>query len=496
MSKVTKEDLVREFQRLKNEAEGTKENNNNTEEEDDSSSSEKGGLSEDEINSIVDDLSDVFKSVAGIEDTKVTKIKTDRDFDIEDDEDEDTSDVEIKTPKININANDIRVDNSNRKSILDEENEKLQEELRIKKELSKSIEKYEVTPEMYNRGQRLLAQESGVAKTKEKFNPDDYVVAAMIKQNKGRKPDLIPDPRNKWVQLDSFNKVNGSKSILNEKNSINCSDLSRSKLLSNIPDWVIKSPAAAVMYKKKVFGKLLKTVKRDLGTDIQRLIISNNTFIANGKLVNFNGVFGGDTTLDICDIVDFGTILKECPKLLMLDIDNEVFEVLCNEYTIDLDIIEVARLLFGNFNLLTEFTVNNDKFTRTMMNSIERDNRIRELKELLHESKNRNEFDAELKSRLTRVGRKSFKDRLKDSNRLNLAGTTEKKLITKGGLARGVGAGVVTASAFVLFGLFNITDAAFKGHLRKGLNNTKQAFSNTASGAAKAGNFVRNFGKK
>ena len=504
-NKVTYKDLQKAFKDLMNEdnadenesgAINNKNNSKDDTEEEDSSSVADFELSEDEIDTIVNNLGSALGLSKNVDNDEQIKIKSDSDFDFVDDSDADTDEVDIKAPKININANDILVDNSNRESILDKERAKLHEELKAKEELNKSIANYEVTTEMYQKGQRLLAKENGCVETEEKFNPEDYVVAAMIKQNKGRKPDMIPNPKDKWIQIASFNNVNSSKSILNDKNSIDCSGLSKSKLINNVPNWVVKSPKSARLYKKNIFSNLLKGAKKNLGGDIQRLIISNNNLIINGKMVNFNGVFGGDNSLDIVDILDFSVLRKEAPKLLALSIDDEAFEVLCNEYIIDLDIVEVAKTIFNQFNLLSEFVVNSTKITRNMINSMEREERIKELREDLKELRNRREFDAELKSRLTRVGGKSFKDLLKDSNRDNIAGKAEKRLITKGGIVRGIGGGALVISSFLVVGAFNILDWPFKGYLHKGFSHIKSGFNETANVSAGLWNWSHNVGKK
>ena len=502
-NKVTYEDLQKAFKDLMNEdkAEESKgdsldsnkanrDTNKDATEDDDSSSVDDIELSEDEIDTIVSNLGSALGLSKNEDINEQIKIKSDSDFDFVDDSDEDINDtVDIKIPNSELQRN-------NRESILDKERAKLHEELKAKEELKKSIANYEVTTEMYQKGQRLLAKENGGVKTEEKFNPEDYVVAAMIKQNKGRKPDMIPNPKDKWIQIASFNNINSSKSMLNDKNSIDCSGLSKSKLINNVPNWVVKSPKSARLYKKNIFSNLLKGAKKNLGGDIQRLIISNNILIINGKMVNFNGVFGGDSSLDIVDILDFSILRKEAPKLLALSIDDEAFEVLCNEYIIDLDIVEVAKTIFNQFNLLNEFVVNSTKITRNMINSMEREERIKELREDLKELRNRREFDAELKSRLTRVGGKSFKDLLKDSNRDNIAGKAEKRLITKGGVVRGIGGGALVVASFLVVGAFNILDWPFKGYLHRGFSHIKSGLNETANVSAGLWNWSHNVGKK
>jgi len=373
-----------------------------------------------------------------------------------------------------------------------------QEAVRTKSEAKKAFEgavaDTEVTADMYARGQRVLAKEIAGVQTEEKFNPEDYVVAAIIKQNNGRKPEFMPNPKDKRMQIHSFNSIRAEKVKLSTDNSVDCSGLRNSQFFnSDMPAFIMQSKFATNIIKRKTFGEILSRAQESLnGKEISRVVIDNNTMIINGKYINLNGAIS-DSGIRISDLVDIQVLKSKAPQLSGLAVDLETADIICGQFDMDResDTCELSKAIFEYFNNLNELFIGGTKIRRSDVASGKVDNTA------LKEKRQFDEFDAELKSRVSRRSTKETAfDELHKKNREKVMSSAEKRCTKRVSTKRKVGGFAVKSVAFVVsfpaIGLFMLADHVAKGKIKEKAGTVKDGFKDSGKKALSFGDNILN----
>lgn len=394
----------------------------------------------------------------------------------------------------NFKGEAINKDTGEKLSEIEVEQEAIRTKSEAKKAFEGAVADTEVTADMYARGQRVLAKEIAGVQTEEKFNPEDYVVAAIIKQNNGRKPEFMPNPKDKRMQIHSFNSIRAEKVKLSKDNSVDCSGLRNSQFFnSNMPAFVMQSKFATNIIKRKTFGEILSRAQESLnGKEISRVVIDNNTIVINGKYINLNGAIS-DNGIRISDLVDIQVLKSKAPQLSGLAVDLETADIICGQFDMDVesDTYELSKAIFEFFNNLNEMFIGGTKIRRNDIASGKVDNTA------LKEKRQFDEFDAELKSRVShRSTRETAFDELHKKNREKVMSSAEKRCTKRVSTKRKVGGfavkGVTFIVSFPLVGLYMLSDHIAKGKISEKAGTVKEGFKNSGKKAWGFGDKILN----
>lgn len=436
-------------------------------------------------------LKDLNEALKGLSKNQEIEIETDDAQDAPSDT-QDTVDINTGSKiRRNFKGEAIDKETGEKLSELEVEQEAIRTKSEAKKAFEGAVADTEVTADMYARGQRVLAKEIAGVQTEEKFNPEDYVVAAIIKQNNGRKPEFMPNPKDKRMQIHSFNSIRAEKVKLSKDNSVDCSGLRNSQFFnSNMPAFVMQSKFATNMIKRKTFGEILSRAQESLnGKEISRVVIDNNTIVINGKYINLNGVSG----IRISDLVDIHVLKSKAPQLSGLAVDLDTVDVICGQFDMgrNSDTYEISRAIFDYFNNLNELFIGGTKIRRNDIASGKIDNTA------LKEKRQFDEFDAELKSRVShRSTRETAFDELHKKNREKVMSSAEKRYTTRVSRKRKVGGfvvkGVAVAVSFPLIGVCMLADHIAKGKISEKAGTVKEGFKDSGKKALGFGDNILN----
>ena len=337
---------------------------------------------------------------------------------------------------------------------------------------SDKADKVELTPEQYVRGQKLLFGDND---NSEEFTLEDYVTAVAIHDSNGKKPDFIPNPKDKHLQVASFNLINSMKTKLTPSNSIDCSGFSKMGIFKKeLPRFIYSSDYGVRQFKKKSFSYILELANKALKEPITSVTFMNGTLVVNDRIINTNGI--NHSISNISTIVNYNVLKKYAPKLNKLNLDEEAGECYCNQYKLNSDILDIANDAFNRFKLLDILVYDGFKLTRTNYETaIRKDKLAAEINKKLEINEKRNEFDALLKGKVTRPDEISNEELLKASNRSNKAGWAERRLYGRNSTARNIIGFGVGIGAFMFLGLGSILDGITFGRISRGITKLQNA---------------------
>lgn len=116
----------------------------------------------------------------------------------------------------------------------------------------------------------------------------------------------------------------------------NCIDCRAAEVSPFMERMYSRSSRGILKYRKKLWGDILKQVSRGEGAikrvDVALVKISGNIMFVNKKILNLSGIIGGDTAIDLCNIVNFEMLFKEFPGIVQLMIDKDVYSAATIEY--------------------------------------------------------------------------------------------------------------------------------------------------------------------
>ncbi|GHU53147.1 hypothetical protein AGMMS49975_10460 [Clostridia bacterium] len=125
---------------------------------------------------------------------------------------------------------------------------------------------------------------------------------------------------------------------LDRDNAIECGEYADT-VLSPFEEFLTNTPFRAGLYREKLFGAVLKAV-RSAGIKrgaISRIDIINSEIFVNGRLLNLDGILGGDANIEFLDILSFKQLFKEYAALKTLTVDETAYECAVTEFNLRLD---------------------------------------------------------------------------------------------------------------------------------------------------------------
>lgn len=159
--------------------------------------------------------------------------------------------------------------------------------------------------------------------------------------------------------------IKAEVSRLSPENSVDCTNLSLGGLLSHAPLFT-STKFGADMYRREVLNGVLDRIDRSIGRgNVTKIILTANGMIVNNKLVNLNGVMGGNTGRYLSDFISFKELAKRYSSLARLGMDTEYLNAFSLEYYIDpSDTERLLGSIFDTFKVLGVVNINNHDIRR------------------------------------------------------------------------------------------------------------------------------------
>ena len=167
------------------------------------------------------------------------------------------------------------------------------------------------------------------------------------------------------TMVQGIESIKAEVSRLSPDNSIDCTNLSLGGLLRHAPLFT-STKFGADMYRREVLSGVLDRIDRSIGRgNVTKIILTANGMIVNNKLVNLNGVMGGNTGRYLSDFISFKELAKRYSSLARLGMDTEYLNAFSLEYYIDpSDTERLLGSIFDTFKVLGVVNINNHDIRR------------------------------------------------------------------------------------------------------------------------------------
>lgn len=167
------------------------------------------------------------------------------------------------------------------------------------------------------------------------------------------------------TMVQGIERIKAEVSRLSPDNSIDCTNLSLGGLLRHAPLFT-STKFGADMYRREVLSGVLDRIDRSIGRgNVTKIILTANGMIVNNKLVNLNGVMGGNTGRYLSDFISFKELAKRYSSLARLGMDTEYLNAFSLEFYIDpSDTERLLGSIFDTFKVLGVVNINNHDIRR------------------------------------------------------------------------------------------------------------------------------------
>lgn len=167
------------------------------------------------------------------------------------------------------------------------------------------------------------------------------------------------------TMVQGIERIKAEVSRLSPENSVDCTNLSLGGLLSHAPLFT-STKFGADMYRREVLNGVLDRIDRSIGRgNVTKIILTANGMIVNNKLVNLNGVMGGNTGRYLSDFISFKELAKRYSSLARLGMDTEYLNAFSLEFYIDpSDTERLLGSIFDTFKVLGVVNINNHDIRR------------------------------------------------------------------------------------------------------------------------------------
>lgn len=167
------------------------------------------------------------------------------------------------------------------------------------------------------------------------------------------------------TMVQGIERIKAEVSRLSPDNSIDCTNISLGGLLRHAPLFT-STKFGADMYRREVLSGVLDRIDRSIGRgNVTKIILTANGMIVNNKLVNLNGVMGGNTGRYLSDFISFKELAKRYSSLARLGMDTEYLNAFSLEFYIDpSDTERLLGSIFDTFKVLGVVNINNHDIRR------------------------------------------------------------------------------------------------------------------------------------
>lgn len=151
---------------------------------------------------------------------------------------------------------------------------------------------------------------------------------------------------------------------LNNDNSVDCRGIRNSRVFRNSNN-LARTPIGALIFKKDASKFIFNVIKNNIGiSNVSKVSFINENMIVNNKIVDLNGIVGGDTYRKLSDIISFKEFNSTFRGISYLEMNGNFVDTYILEFDLDVSSKAVLEHLFSSFNMLSEVKINDNTITR------------------------------------------------------------------------------------------------------------------------------------
>lgn len=241
----------------------------------------------------------------------------------------------------------------------------------------------------------------------------------------------------------SVNKNNISNySTLSANNSIDCRSIQNARVFRNASK-LARTARGAKTFKEDSCRYIFGLIDANIGlSNVTKVSLVNESITVNNKILDLNGIVGGDTGRKLSDLMSFKVFNNKFKSITYLEINGAFMDNYILEFNLPVDSTKLLEHIFNNFPLMSEVKIGNNIVTRTGFRL-----KNRKLDKEIKEERQKKSLDG-LFARLSKNGSKETKNKAYEDSTSMSSYEKKSKPSRLGGFRDAIGIGV-----YKIFGL-------------------------------------------
>lgn len=268
-----------------------------------------------------------------------------------------------------------------------------------------------------------------------------------------RVPEPLPVNVNHPRETTAFTRdANGNVSVnknsisnystLSNNNSIDCRSIQNARVFRNASK-LARTARGAKTFKEDSCRYIFGLIDANIGlSNVTKVSLVNESITVNNKILDLNGIVGGDTGRKLSDLMSFKVFNNKFKSITYLEINGAFMDNYILEFNLPVDSTKLLEYIFDNFPLMSEVKIGNNIVTRTGFRL-----KNRKLDKEIKEERQKKSLDG-LFARLSKNGSKETKNKAYEDSTSMSSYEKKSKPSRLGGVRDAIGIGV-----YKIFGL-------------------------------------------
>ena len=185
-------------------------------------------------------------------------------------------------------------------------------------------------------------------------------------------PVSVNQPRkNTSFSQDATGKVSVNKnnltsySTLSNTNSIDCRSIQNARVFRNA-NRLARTSRGAKAFKEDSCRYIFKLIDNSIGlANVTRVSLVNESITVNKRILDLNGIVGGDTGRKLSDLISFKVFNSKFRSITYLEMNGAFVDNYILEFNLPIESTPMLKHIFDNFPMLSEVRIGNNIVSRT-----------------------------------------------------------------------------------------------------------------------------------
>lgn len=256
--------------------------------------------------------------------------------------------------------------------------------------------------------------------------------------------------RNTAFSLDNSGNVTVNRnnltnySTLTNNNSIDCRSIQNARVFKNASK-LAKTSKGAKTFKEDSCRYIFNLIDNSIGlSNVTRVSLVNESITVNNRILDLNGIVGGDTGRKLSDLFSFRVFNSKFKSISYIEMNGAFVDNYILEFNLPIESTPILKHLFDSFPMLSEAKIGKNIVSRTRFRLENRD-----LDKQIKQERQKKSLDG-LFARLSQNGNKETKNKAYEDSTSMSSYEKQSKPSRLGGIRDALGVGV-----YRVFGLFD-----------------------------------------
>ena len=233
-------------------------------------------------------------------------------------------------------------------------------------------------------------------------------------------------------------------STLTNNNSIDCRSIQNARVFKNASK-LAKTSKGAKTFKEDSCRYIFNLIDNSIGlSNVTRVSLVNESITVNNRILDLNGIVGGDTGRKLSDLFSFRVFNSKFKSISYIEMNGAFVDNYILEFNLPIESTPILKHLFDSFPMLSEAKIGKNIVSRTRFRLENRD-----LDKQIKQERQKKSLDG-LFARLSQNGNKETKNKAYEDSTSMSSYEKQSKPSRLGGIRDALGLGV-----YRVFGLFD-----------------------------------------